>query len=52
VRYSFDRYRLALSYTHYWYVIPSVNDSRTQPPLNYEASGSNNIFTLTFEASL
>lgn len=51
-RYTFGRYRLGASYVHYFYLIPTVNDSTTTPPSNFKGSGSNNIFTLSVEAKL
>ena len=52
VRYTFGRFRLGLSYVHYFYLIPTVTDSTTSPPSNFKGSGSNNIFTLSVEAKL
>lgn len=52
VRYSRGRYRLGLSYIHYWYRIPTIEASTTMPPSNIEGAGENNIITATFEASL
>jgi long-subunit fatty acid transport protein len=51
-RYSFGRYRLGVSYIHYWYEVPTITDSITMPPSNIRGSGSNNIFTLSLEAHL
>jgi long-chain fatty acid transport protein len=47
-----DRYRLGFSYTRYWYLIPTVEDSLTTPPSNFKGSGGNNILTVSFEAIL
>ena len=52
VRYQVGRYRLAATYIHYWYRIPVVRESLTSPPSNFRASGGNNIFTLSIEATL
>jgi long-subunit fatty acid transport protein len=52
VRYAWSRYRASLTYVHYWYLVPTVTDSTTMPPLNFEGSGQNNIITLSFEAKL
>lgn len=52
VRYQFDRYRLGLTYIHYWYKIPTIEESTTMPPSNITGSGENHIITATFEASL
>ncbi len=52
LRYSVGRYRLGATYLHQWFFIPTVNDSLTFPPSNFRAHGSNNIVTLTFEATL
>lgn len=47
-----DRYRLSLTYAHYWYLQRDVRNSVTQPPSNFRGSGSNNILTFGFEALL
>ncbi|MBA3395867.1 MAG: outer membrane protein transport protein [Myxococcota bacterium] len=52
VRYSAGRYRFGASYIHYWYLIPKIEDSITGPPSNIKGSGSNNIFTVSVEATL
>jgi long-subunit fatty acid transport protein len=44
------RYRLSLTYAHYWYLQRDVTDSVTQPPSNFRGSGGNNIVTLSLEA--
>jgi long-subunit fatty acid transport protein len=49
-RYQIGRYRLGLTYLHYWYLVPDIEDSMTAPPSNIEGRGSNNIFTVSFEA--
>ena len=50
VRYRLkERYRLSLTYAHYWYLQRDVRDSVTQPPSNFRGSGSNNIVTFGFE---
>ena len=51
-RYAFDRYRLGLTYIHYWYQVPTIEESTTMPPSNITGSGENHIITATFEASL
>jgi long-subunit fatty acid transport protein len=51
-RYTFGRYRVGASYIHYWYEIPTITDSITLPPSNVRGHGSNNIMTLSVEASL
>jgi long-subunit fatty acid transport protein len=51
-RYSFGRYRLGLTYVHYWYDIPDIADSITSPPSNVDGHGANNIVTASFEAAL
>ena len=51
-RYSAGRYRFGASYIHYWYLIPTIDDSITGPPSNIKGSGSNNIFTVSVEAKL
>ena len=52
VRWSVGRYRVGASYLRYWYLIPTVTDSTTTPPSNFRGRGTNNIFTLSIEASL
>jgi long-subunit fatty acid transport protein len=52
VRYSFGRYRVGLSYIHYWYFVPTVTDSHTFPPSNFKGEGTNNIVTLSAEVTL
>jgi len=51
-RYAFGRYRLGASYVHYWYDIPTITASITQPPSNIKGDGTNNIFSLSLEAAL
>jgi long-subunit fatty acid transport protein len=51
-RYTWGRYRFGASYTHYWYRVPTVTDSITDPPSNFKGSATNNIFTLSIEAKL
>ena len=51
-RYATGRYRFGASYVHYWYDVPTITDSITSPPSNIHGSGSNNIFTLSVEATL
>ena len=48
-RYAWDRYRLALTYTRYWYQVPTVTDSLTTPPSNFQGTGVNDIVTASFE---
>ena len=52
VRIERGRYRLGLTYIHYWYRIPTITESVTMPPSNIRGSGENDIFTLSFEAML
>ncbi len=51
-RFSLGRYRIGASYIYYRYLIPTVTDSITLPPSNVRGHGSNNIMTLSVEASL
>jgi len=51
-RYSFGRYRIGASYVRYFYDVPTVTNSTTNPPTNFRGEGSNNIFTLSLEANL
>jgi long-chain fatty acid transport protein len=51
LRYTLGRYRIGLTYVHYWYVERNITDSVTNPPSNFEATGDNNILTLALEAS-
>jgi long-subunit fatty acid transport protein len=52
VRYTRGRHRMGLTYLHQWFFIPSIDDSLTSPPSNFRGNGSNNILTLTYEATL
>lgn len=51
-RYQLGRYRLAATYVHYWYVIPTTTASLTAPPSNFRGEGGNNIVTVSIEAQL
>ncbi len=51
-RFSVGRYRLGASYIHYWYRIPTITDSITMPPSNIRGHGTNNIMTISLEATL
>ncbi|MBX3156860.1 MAG: outer membrane protein transport protein [Deltaproteobacteria bacterium] len=52
LRYRTGRYRFGASYIHYWYDIPTIENSITAPPSNIRGSGANNIFTASVEARL
>ncbi len=52
VRYRLGRYRLGASYLHYWYLVPVIDNSTTSPPSNVRGRGTNNIFTISIEATL
>jgi len=52
LRYQRGRYRFGLTWAHYWYKVPTIEESRTMPPSNITGSGQNNIITATFEATL
>lgn len=52
LRYRVGRYRLGASYIHYWYDVPTITDSQTDPPSNIRGSGGNNIFTASLEVQL
>jgi hypothetical protein len=52
MRYSVGRFRIGASYIYYHYRIPTITDSVTLPPSNVRGHGSNNIFTLSLEATL
>lgn len=52
VRHRFGRFRAGASYSHYWYLVPTVTGSVTTPPTNLRGDGGNNIFTLSVEAQL
>ena len=52
VRYQAGSTRLGLTYIHYWYQVPDIENSLTMPPSNISGSGENHIITATFEASL
>ena len=51
-RYKFGRYTLGASYLRYWYLIPTVEDSTTNPPSNFRGEGANHIMTLSLDARL
>ena len=58
LRYSFGaaaggsrRYRVGLSWQHYWYLQRQTFDSVTMPPSNFVASGQNDLFTATLEVA-
>ncbi|MFN0246463.1 MAG: OmpP1/FadL family transporter [Kofleriaceae bacterium] len=51
-RYRIGRYRLGASYLHYWYLVPVIDNSTTSPPSNVRGRGTNNIFTISIEATL
>ena len=51
-RYRAGRYRFGASYIHYWYLMPTIDDSITAPPSNMRGRGTNNIFTVSVEAQL
>ena len=52
VRYSTGRWRVGATYVHYWYNIPTIEDSITNPPSNIRGDGTNNIFSLAVEATI
>jgi len=52
VRYTTGRFCIGASYLHYWYLVPTVNDSITMPPSDFKGSGTNNIFTISLDATL
>ena len=52
LRYRFGRYRVGASYIRYWYAVPTITDSQTDPPSNIRGSGGNNIFTASLEVRL
>jgi len=52
LRYQLGRYRLGASYIHYWYEIPTITGSQTDPPSNIRGSGGNNIVTASLEVRL
>jgi len=51
VRYTVGRTRLALTYLHYWYQVPVIADSITDPPSDVRGHGQNNIVTTSVEVS-
>lgn len=51
-RYAWSRYRVGLSYIHYWYRVPTIGDSITMPPTNITGHGGNNIITASLEVRL
>ena len=52
LRYQRGRYRFGLTYAHYWYKVPTIEESTTMPPSNITGEGQNHIVTASFEASL
>jgi long-subunit fatty acid transport protein len=52
VRWSTGRWRLSGTYVHYWYDIPQIHDSITNPPSNVKGHGGNNIFSVSVEAAV
>lgn len=52
VRWRAGRYRFGGSYVHYWYRVPTITESITNPPSNIKGDGANHIFTLSLEAQL
>lgn len=52
LRQAVGRFRVGASYIYYKYRIPTITDSITLPPSNVRGRGSNNIFTLSLEATL
>lgn len=52
VRWTVGRYRLGASYLRYFYLVPTVTDSTTNPPSNFRGHGANHIMTVSLEASL
>lgn len=51
VRYQHGRYRFAVTYLHYFYQVPQIEDSMTAPPSNIDGNGELNIFSASFEAT-
>lgn len=52
VRYQFGRYRVGASYLHYWYLVPTVENSTTMPPSNFRGSGQNHIMSVSLDVTL
>ena len=52
VRFPVGRFKLGASYLHYWYRIPIIKDSITNPPSNIRGEGGNHIITVSLEAAL
>jgi long-subunit fatty acid transport protein len=52
LRYQLGAYRLGASYIHYWYQIPTITNSITDPPSNIRGTGGNNILTASVEVQL
>jgi long-subunit fatty acid transport protein len=46
------RYRVGVSYIHYWYFVPTVTDSITFPPTNFRGEGTNHIVSASVEVKL
>lgn len=51
-RYQLGRYRLGASYVRYWYDVPTITNSITEPPSNVRGRGDNHIFTGSLEVGL
>jgi long-subunit fatty acid transport protein len=47
-----DYFRLALSYSYYWYLERTTTDSITSPPTNFIGSGNCNLVALVLELRL
>lgn len=52
LRYQLGRYRIGASFIHYWYQVPTITSSQTDPPSNIRGSGGNNILTTSIEIQL
>jgi long-chain fatty acid transport protein len=53
VRHAFGRYRLGLTWAHYWYEVPTIEGSLTTPPSNIRATtATNDIVTASVETEL
>jgi long-subunit fatty acid transport protein len=51
IRYVRGDHRFGLTYTRYWYLVPTVEDSITLPPLNFSGHGTSNIISISYEGT-
>ncbi len=52
LRYTHGRHRFGATYVHYWYDIPTIEGSVTEPASNVRGDGVNDIVSVSMETSL